>query len=142
METIITTIDKEKAWEIRHKVMWPDKDFDYIKVKDDDVGIHFGLLEQDKLISVNSLFINNKEAQFRKFATLGHDQGQGSGRRLLDYVIKDAQDRTLENLWCNARQNKIGFYKKFGLQETNVTFTKGGKSYVIMEKDLINKGEK
>ncbi|MCC3359285.1 GNAT family N-acetyltransferase [Bacillus sp. REN16] len=142
METIITTIDKEKAWEIRHKVMWPDKDFDYIKVKDDDVGIHFGLLEQDKLISVISLFINNKEAQFRKFATLQNEQGKGYGSRLIDYVIKEAKDRNLEKIWCNARQNKIGFYKKFGLQETNVTFTKGGKSYVIMEKDLINKGEK
>ncbi|MEH7236826.1 GNAT family N-acetyltransferase [Bacillus sp. JJ1562] len=138
MGITITKIDKEKAWEVRHKVMWPDRDFDYIKLEDDDVGNHFGLFEEDKLISVISLFITNKVAQFRKFATLQHEQGRGYGSRLLDYVIKEAENRDLKRIWCNARKNKVDFYKKFGLQETDFTFTKGGKSYVIMEKDLEN----
>ncbi|THE13058.1 GNAT family N-acetyltransferase [Bacillus timonensis] len=134
MKTIIKTIDKEKAWEIRHKVMWPDKDFDYIKLEDDDSGIHYGLFKEDKLISVISLFINHDEAQFRKFATLQHEQGKGYGSRLLDFVINEARNQDLNRIWCNARQNKMDFYKKFGLKETHHRFTKGGKSYVIMEK--------
>ncbi|MEH7380987.1 GNAT family N-acetyltransferase [Bacillus sp. JJ1533] len=135
----ITTINKEETWEVRHKVMWPEKDFDYIKIKEDDVGIHFGLFEEDKLISVISLFITHKEAQFRKFATLQHEQGKGYGSRLLDHVLKEAENRGLKKIWCNARQNKVDFYKKFGLTETNQTFIKGGKSYVIMEKMLGGK---
>ncbi|MFS0821851.1 GNAT family N-acetyltransferase [Bacillus sp. 1P02SD] len=134
MKTIIKTIDKERAWEVRHKVMWPDKDFDYIKLEDDDSGIHYGFFKEDKLISVISLFINHQEAQFRKFATLQHEQGKGYGSRLLEFVINEAMNQDLNRIWCNARQKKIDFYKKFGLQETNHRFTKGGKSYVIMEK--------
>ncbi|MEH7386416.1 GNAT family N-acetyltransferase [Bacillus sp. JJ1521] len=136
METIITKIEKEEAWEIRHRVMWPEKDFDYIKLEDDDVGIHFGLFKEDILISVISLFINNNEAQFRKFATFQHEQGNGYGSRLLDYVIWEAKNRHLKKIWCNARENKVDFYKKFGLHETNDRFTKDGKAYVIMEIDL------
>ncbi|MEH7225363.1 GNAT family N-acetyltransferase [Bacillus sp. JJ1566] len=138
MGITITKIKKEIAWEVRHKVMWPDRDFDYIKVDEDDVGFDFGLFVEDKLISVISVFTNHNEAQFRKFATLQAEQGKGYGSRLLDYVIKEAKNRDLKRIWCNARKNKVDFYKKFGLQETTFTFTKGGKSYVIMEKDLKN----
>lgn len=135
MEMEITKIKKEKAWELRHKVMWPDKDLDYIKLEDDDLGIHFGFFKENILVSVISLFINNEEGQFRKFATLQQEQGKGYGSKLLDYVIKEAKDRGVKRIWCNARENKVNFYKKFGLEESNYRFTKGGKSYVIMEKD-------
>ncbi|MGN7296640.1 GNAT family N-acetyltransferase [Ferdinandcohnia sp. SAFN-114] len=134
MATTITRINKEQAWEVRHKVMWPDKDFDYIKLEDDDAGIHFGLFEGNTLKSVVSLFIKNEEAQFRKFATLQKEQGKGYGSTLLDYVLKEAKNHELKRIWCNARKNKMDFYKKFGLQENNVSFEKGGKAYVIMEK--------
>jgi hypothetical protein len=40
-------------------------------------------------------------------------------------------------IWCNARKNKIDFYRKFGMKETPMQFLKEGKEYVIMEK-LIN----
>ncbi len=136
MKIEITKIDKEKAWKLRHKVMWPDKSFDFIKLEDDDLGIHFGLFKENILISVISLFINNEEGQFRKFATLQQEQGKGYGSALLDFVITEAKYRGLKRIWCNARKNKVDFYKKFGLQVTNSNFIKGGKSYVIMEKDL------
>ena len=98
METTITTVDKEEAWELRHKVMWPDKDLDYIKLEDDDLGTHFGLFKEDILISVISLFISNEEGQFRKFATLQQEQGKGYGSMLLDYVIKEAKNRGVKTL--------------------------------------------
>lgn len=136
MKTTITKIEKEKAWELRHKVMWPEKDFDYIKIEDDDVGVHFGLFKENILISVISLFINNEVAQFRKFATIQHEQGKGYGSTLLDYVFKEAERGGVKRIWCNARRNKVDYYKKFGLQEAKYTFIKGGKSYVVMEREL------
>ncbi|WP_397443790.1 GNAT family N-acetyltransferase [Peribacillus aracenensis] len=133
MEITVRQVDKEEVWELRHKVMWADKPFDYIKLEDDDLGIHYGLFKGDDLISVISLFINNRECQFRKFATLQLEQGKGYGSTLLDYIIKEAQNNGVKRIWCNARKNKVDFYKKFGLQETNSSFMKEGKSYVIME---------
>ncbi|KKI90725.1 GNAT family acetyltransferase [Bacillus sp. SA1-12] len=136
METTIIKIDKEIAWELRHKVMWPDKAFDYIKLVDDDLGIHFGLFKENILISVISLFINNEEGQFRIFATLQQEQGKGYGSELLGYLIQEAKNLGVKRIWCNARENKVDFYKKFGLEESNYRFTKDGKTYVIIEKDL------
>jgi len=136
MAITITRIDKEQAWDVRHKVMWPDKEFDYIKLEDDDAGIHFGLFKDEKLLSIVSLFITNEEAQFRKFATLQEEQGKGYGSTLLDFVLNEAKNQELKRIWCNARKNKVDFYKKFGMHKTSSSFTKGGKAYVVMEKYL------
>ncbi|MGG0178917.1 GNAT family N-acetyltransferase [Gottfriedia acidiceleris] len=136
METAIRQVKKEDVWEIRHKVMWADQPFDYIKLKDDDLGVHYGLFKGLTLISVISIFITNGDCQFRKFATLQQEQGKGYGSRLLDYVIKEVQNNGVKKIWCNARKNKVNFYKKFGLKVTNTSFIKNGKDYVIMEKYL------
>ncbi|WP_429898946.1 GNAT family N-acetyltransferase [Gottfriedia sp. S16(2024)] len=136
MEIAIRQVNKEDVWELRHKVMWPDQPFDYIKLKDDDLGEHYGLFKGFTLISVISIFIINGECQFRKFATLQQEQGKGYGSTLLDYVINEVQNYNVRKIWCNARKNKVNFYKKFGLEETNTSFIKDGKDYVIMENYL------
>lgn len=130
----IKTIKKEETWQLRHKVMWPDKDLEYIKLKDDDVGLHFGLFKENQLVSVVSLFINEGECQFRKFATLQEEQGKGYGSKLLSYALKEAEDSGVKKIWCNARESKVYFYETFGLKESDRTFKKGEISYVIMEK--------
>lgn len=134
MEIQIIKIKKEKAWKLRHEVMWPDEDFDYIKLKDDDAGIHFGLFKENMLISVVSLFVDKDEAQFRKFATLKSEQGKGYGSRLLEAVLEEAKTNDIKRIWCNARENKESFYQRFGLVRTGSSFVKNGESYVIMEK--------
>ncbi|MBD8067846.1 GNAT family N-acetyltransferase [Bacillus sp. PS06] len=116
--------------------MWPNKEYDFIKLKDDDEGIHFGLFIEKNLISVISLFIKNDDAQFRKFATLQQEQGKGYGTALLDFILNEAESYGVKRIWCNARKNKADFYKKFGFVETNSTYIKEGKSFVIMEKYL------
>jgi len=136
MGTAIRKVEKEEVWKLRHQIMWPDKEFDYIKLKDDHVGIHYGLFIDQNLTSVISLFISNDEGQFRKFATLQYEQGKGYGSKLLDYVINETKKSGVKKIWCNARENKVNFYKKFGLQATDTKFIKGDKSYIIMEKYL------
>ncbi len=108
----------------------------YVKLTNDEKGIHYGLFVDSELISVVSLFIfpEQKTAQFRKFATLKNYQGKGYGSQLLNYVINEAKGQKITKIWCNARIEKIAFYKKFGLQETKHTFVKNNMLYVIMEK--------
>lgn len=136
MEIRITKIKKEKAWKLRHEVMWPDEDFKYIKLKDDDSGIHFGLFKENRLISVVSLFVDKGEAQFRKFATLKSEQGKGYGSRLLEAVLEEAKTLDVKRIWCNARKSKESFYHRFGLCQTDSSFVRNGESYVIMERYL------
>lgn len=134
--TQIEKIDAEDTWEIRHKVMWPNKDIEYVKLDKDKSGFHYGIIEEGKIISVISLFIEGDRAQFRKFATLVDKQGQGYGSRLLDFVMGEALKLGIRYIWCNAREEKKGFYKRFGMIETEERFEKGGIEYIIMGKIL------
>lgn len=129
----IKEINYKETWPIRHKVMWPEEKLDYIKLKDDAQGIHFGAYYNDLLVSVISLFIDNDEAQFRKFATLNDFQGKGIGSDLLKHTISYCIHNKIKRLFCNARLEKVDFYKRFGLVETDEVFCKKGTNYVIME---------
>ncbi|SEO82890.1 Predicted N-acyltransferase, GNAT family [Paenibacillus sophorae] len=127
-------IQKEQAWQLRHEVMWPEKDLDYVKLEDDDEGTHFGLFDGEQLIAVVSLFVNGEEAQFRKFATLASHQNKGYGSRLLTYMLGEAECAGVNRIYCNARSGKVPFYERFGFTVTEQTFTKSGKDYIVMER--------
>ena len=130
----IKKITAKNTWPLRHAVMWPDKPIHYIQLPKDQEGIHFGLYADHQLCSVISLFIDGNEAQFRKFATVVAEQGKGYGSQLLHYLMQEAKHQQVQRVWCNARKDKIGFYHRFGLEETEKEFDKGGIRYVVMEK--------
>ncbi|WP_268034751.1 GNAT family N-acetyltransferase [Algoriphagus sp. PAP.12] len=134
MEHKILEIPLNDVIKIRHEVMWPKKPIDYVRLPNDEKGRHFGLFINNELVSVISLFIENSEAQFRKFATLEKHQGKGHGTILLNEIMTIAEKSKLSKIWCNARVEKSAFYEKFGMQATDKTFEKGGIMYVIMEK--------
>ncbi len=134
MNSKIIQITSKETLPIRHQVMWPTKPLDYVKLPNDDKGLHYGLFLDDTLISIVSLFIKDEEAQFRKFATLENYQGKGYGSLLLNEIIQVAGKKSLKRIWCNARTNKMDYYKKFGMVVTDSTFRKGGLDYVIMER--------
>ena len=134
MPVEIREIAPEDTIDLRHRVMWPNHPFDFVKLPEDPHGIHFGLYNSDHLISVVSLFINGDDAQFRKFATEKTEQNKGYGSQLLIYVMKYALEKNLKRIWCNARKNKTDFYKKFGFHETDITYIKGGIEFVVLER--------
>lgn len=133
---MIKEINYKETYPLRHQVMWPDKPLDYIVVEGDENAKHYGCFENGQLISVISLFINGDEGQFRKFATLVDFQGRGYGTKLLSHLIEDAKSLKLQSLICNARIEKCDFYERFGMEKTNKTFDKGGKSYIVMKRNL------
>ena len=139
MSITISEIKTEDTWDIRHRVMWPDMPFDYVKLDKDSEGIHFGLFENGKLISIVSLFVGNNQAQFRKFATEVPEQGKGYGTKLLTFLMKEVESMNLEKVWCNARADKTDYYNKFGLLKTEKRYLKGGIDFVILEKNFKEK---
>lgn len=130
----IEKIKAEQTWEIRHQVMWPAKPKEYVQLAEDFNGSHFGLFVDERLTSIVSVFEENGDVQFRKFATLNDQQGKGYGSQLLQFLFDRMERRNCQRIWCNARQDKVGYYRRFGLSETDQQFTKGGIAYVIMEK--------
>jgi len=129
----IKIINASDTWQIRHEVMWPDQPFEFVQLEEDNSGFHFGVFEEDKLVSIVSCFIDGKEMQFRKLATLEDYQGKGIASHLLKYILEFAKEKGLEKVWCNARSNKKSFYEKFGMKDTFKTFVKAGQEFTIME---------
>lgn len=130
----ILEITADDAVPIRHKVMWPNNPIDYVRLPNDHEGKHYGLYVDDTLISVVSLFITDKEAQFRKFATLTEYQGKGYGTILLNEIMCITEKEQIKRIWCNARTAKTNYYAKFNMHITTTEFNKGGLGYVIMER--------
>ncbi|EGC31603.1 hypothetical protein DICPUDRAFT_39689 [Dictyostelium purpureum] len=129
---------------LRHQVMYPEKDLKYVEVPGDydESTIHLGLYDNrkedgdKKPISVMSLFIKKEcgDMQFRKFATMVEHQNKGYGTILFNYVLNFAKDNNIKRIWCNARKEKIDFYlRKFNFKETNQTYTKDGREFIIIE---------
>lgn len=132
----IKRIEAHQTWELRQRVMWPDKDISHVKLQDDALGLHYGLFADDRLISVISLFFTDGIVQFRKFATDCEQQHQGYGTRLLSYAIEQAVQRKARQIWCHARKDAVPFYARFGLAETGEPFKRDGKEYIRMTRQL------
>jgi len=130
----IKPITSRETLPIRHKVMWPNKPLDYVKVPNDETARHYGLFVKGELTSIISLFVVGDEVQFRKFATLIEFQGLGYGTFLLKQMIGLLQKEGVRRLWCNAREEKSKFYEKFDFKPTRKKYEKGGIDFVIMER--------
>jgi len=130
---VIKAIDASETWQIRHEVMWPDQPYEFVQLEEDNAGLHYGVFNEDQVVSVVSCFIVKDEMQFRKLATLPAYQGKGLASALLHFIFNVAREKELKKIWCNARKEKKYFYEKFGMRDTGAVFTKAGQEFIIME---------
>lgn len=132
----IKVIEAAQTLVLRQRVMWPDKSIEEMKLPEDDEGVHYGLYADGELVSVISLFFTGADVQFRKFATSTERQRNGYGGRLLQHVMREAVRRGCRCIWCNARADKVAFYKKFGMCEEDGYLEKDGRRYIKMTKTI------
>jgi phosphoribosylformimino-5-aminoimidazole carboxamide ribotide isomerase len=133
----IREVSLETVWAMRQEIMYPQESIDFVKLEEDEKGLHWGLYEEDKLISVISLFKNDQALQFRKFATINSMQGKGYGTKLLQYVMGWAQKNDIKTVWCNARTTATNLYEKFGMKQSGPGWEKYGLGFIKMEKQLL-----
>lgn len=133
---LIKEVPIEKIWQIRQQVMYPKETLEFVKLDDDALGRHLGLYQDDRLLSVISLFERDGAVQFRKFATISNEQGKGYGSRLLQYVMDWAIKNENKIIWCNARLSATSLYEKFGMQQTGNSWVKYGIEFIKMQKQL------
>jgi ribosomal protein S18 acetylase RimI-like enzyme len=132
----IRNIMWNEALPIRHKVLWPNKPLLFCKVAGDEAASHYGVYFNDKLVSVASIYIKDRVARLRKFATLTEFQGRGIGSSLIAHIMKELGTHGIEVFWCDARKTAISFYKKLGMKQHGAEFNKSGVSYFKMEVSL------
>ncbi|WP_276504999.1 GNAT family N-acetyltransferase [Terrimonas pollutisoli] len=133
---LIKEVPIEKIWQLRQQVMYPKETLEFVKLEDDALGIHLGLYQDDRLLSVISLFERDRVVQFRKFATITNEQGKGHGTKLLQYVMDWAIENEKKTIWCNARLSATSLYEKFGMQQTGKSWEKYGIEFIKMQKQL------
>ena len=136
MSIEIKKVSVEDILPIRHKVLWPDKPLEFVKVVGDEEGIHFGLYENSILVTIISLFAEGKSLRFRKFATLTEYQNRGLGKLMILKVIDYAQENNFERLWCDARTDALNFYERVGFKKFSEPFFKENIEYFKIEKIL------
>lgn len=132
----IEQITPQLTWRLRRDELYPGEYMFNMEMEEDQHGIHFGGFTDNKLVAVVSLFQNDTDFQFRKFAVSSAYQGHGLGRELLKYIIDFAKTEGGTRIWCNARDSAVGFYTKAGFTSTGELFERKGVKYEIMEKKL------
>jgi len=135
VEIVIQPIGAAQTYALRHAVLWPAKPLAYVQLPDDAAGQHFGAFAAGALVAVISLFVGaDGVARFRKFATDPAWQGRGVGTALLRHLMAVAQSQGASQLWCDARQNTLPFYERFGLAPEGDVFYKGEVPYVRLSR--------
>lgn len=129
----IRAIQWEEALPVRHMVLWPSKPLLFCKVDGDEVANHYGLYIENKLVSVASIYIEDRTARLRKFATSVEFQNKGLGKKLITHIINELKSIGIEYFWCDARKTAIGFYQKLNMMQQGGEFSKSGILYVKMK---------
>jgi phosphoribosylformimino-5-aminoimidazole carboxamide ribotide isomerase len=133
----IQPVPLNEVWAMRQAVMYPHESLAFVKLEDDERGMHLGLYDYGELVSVVSVFEKDGSVQFRKFATKTNWQGKGYGTTLLKHVMDWAGRNGKKNIWCNARLTATGIYKKFGMQAVGMPWQQYGMDFIKMEKQLF-----
>ena len=128
----IRRISWEETIPLRHQVLWPNKKIEYCYVEGDQTAWHYGVFELEKLVSVASIFPENKSARLRKFATAENYQGQGIGTAVIKHIISELKSKEVTEFWCDARESAIGFYERFEMRVEGEKFFKGHIPYFKM----------
>lgn len=135
---LITKIPLDEVLALRQKVLWPNKNLEFVKTPLDPIGLHFGIKQSHTWVSCISLFLDtNHEAHFRKFATLAEHQNKGFGTQLLLFCFEYLRKKSIQTVYCDARIEKIDFYRKLGMIPTGLAFEKNLKTYQKMKMDLF-----
>ena len=134
---MIKVISPSDTYPLRHQVLWPYKPLEFVKVSEDESGLHLGYFVGNELVSVISLFVDEQKiARFRKFATHPNFQRQGIGSKLLHHVFEKALELGTTQIWCDARLDAKPFYERFGMIQEGNLFYKGEIPYVKMGRQL------
>ncbi len=96
-------------------------------------SLHLGAFLEEKLIGIvsliknpNPIFQEKNQVQLRGMAVLPDHRNRHIADKLLRVSEIKLQEKRPTFLWCNARENAVGFYEKFG-------FTIRGNKFEIPE---------
>lgn len=118
------------TYELRQHVLWPDSPIERVKIPEDQQGLHIGAYEEENLIAVGSFFFDLPFVRLRKLAVLPEKQGCGIGSNLIRFAARQPDLQKADQIWCDAREDSVRFYKRLGFRIDGDAFEKLGAFYV------------
>ena len=128
---IIEEISVKDTYLIRNIVLRSDKPIESCYFEGDNLATtrHFGIFDVDKCVGIISIFQNKNnnftsklQFQIRGMAILPEFQNFGLGKKLMQHCESFLLDNNHAILWCNARENAVGFYEVLGYKKTGNPF--------------------
>ncbi len=121
----IKIITATQTWDLRHNILRPLQTIEDAKYSNDldPESLHIGaILENSNIIGTATFFPESHpflKAQINTFRLRGMAidspyQHTGLGSKILNYGIKQLQQKGAQVLWCNARESAFAFYLKNG----------------------------
>lgn len=120
----IKLIASKETYPLRLAVLWQHKNsLEECKLDIDDLEstFHVGALKNEELVSIGTFLAQNNEKfkektqyRLRAMATSSTVRGENFGKKVIDFALEELENRSVELLWCDAREVALGFYEKVG----------------------------
>lgn len=121
--TLIRPITAADVRALRHRVLRPTQPVESTVYDGDDLAetMHLGAFDGDRLVGIASLYREPRSGtadgwRLRGMATGAEARGRGFGAALLTACLDRAAAVDSAEVWCNARQAAIGFYRRAGFE--------------------------
>ena len=142
----VKQIDAKDTYAIRNEVLRQGLPVETCYFEDDkeDSTFHLGAYIDDKLCSIASFYLKNNKAldyefqfQLRGMATVKAHRANGLSSALLRTAFPLIKQNHVKVLWCHARTEAVGFYKKVGFKVLGDEFQiEGVGPHYLMFKEI------
>jgi predicted GNAT family N-acyltransferase len=97
----------------------------------DPASTHFLVTVDDSPVAVARL---KPDGQIGRMAVLSEYRNRGIGRKLLQYILNNAEDKNLTQLYLHAQVDAVAFYEKMGFTAQGEVFYEAGIPHRAMSK--------
>lgn len=127
--------------ELRYKVLLEPLGLKFLDShREQEAGyLHIGCIENldDKLVGgLMMIPVDDKTIRLMQVAVDGRYQGDGVGRKMIEYAISRAKEAGYSTVIMHAMLNVVGFYEKLGFRQQGDIFEENGVTFAKMVKKI------
>lgn len=112
----VVEVEVDRTRELRAHVLRPGRRTDEVHFATDDIPgtFHLGAEDDGAVVGIVSFVPRDDGWQLRSMAVAPAYERQGIGRLLVEHGLDQLRTRGATRVWCNARDDAIGFYERLG----------------------------
>ena len=127
--------------ELRYKILLEPLGLKFLDShREQEAGyLHIGCIENldDKLVGgLMMIPIDDKTIRLMQVAVDGRYQGEGVGKKMIEYAITRAKEAGYSVMIMHAMLNVVGFYEKLGFKQQGDIFEENGVTFAKMIKKI------